>query len=65
LTDLESAGSLVVNLADRTVTQYPTMGVKTKNRKSAVTRLLEIADLLGVIEELDLFIRATLPDTAP
>ena len=54
-----------MNIAERTVKQYPTMGVKTKNRKAGLTRLLEIPDLLQVVEDWDRFVRTQLPPTAP
>lgn len=54
-----------VNLQERTVTQYPTLGVKTKNKKAAVTTLLDIPDLLQAAGEWDAFVRARLPVTAP
>ncbi|HEY4689650.1 MAG TPA: site-specific integrase [Anaerolineae bacterium] len=54
-----------VNIAGRTIKQYPTLGVRTKNRKAAVTRLLEIPDLLDVVAEWDAFVREQLPATAP
>jgi integrase len=54
-----------VNLAEKTITQYPTLGVRTKNRKAAVTALLDIPDLLAMVGEWDSFIRGKLPPTAP
>ena len=54
-----------VNLHDRTVMQYPTMGVNTKNKKSAITRLLEIPDLLEVVSEWDEYVRKRLPPATP
>ncbi len=54
-----------VNIAERTVKQFPTMGVHTKNSKAAITHLLEIPDLLEVVAEWDSFVRARLPATAP
>ncbi|HEY4690001.1 MAG TPA: hypothetical protein VIK33_11870, partial [Anaerolineae bacterium] len=54
-----------VDIAERTVKQYPTMGVKTKNGKAGLTRLLEIPDLLQVVEDWDSFVRTQLPPTAP
>lgn len=53
-----------INLRERVVYQYPTMGVRTKNRKAMVTHLLEIPDLLAVCMEWDEFVRAQLPPTA-
>jgi integrase len=53
-----------VNIPARTVRQDPTLGVRTKNKKAAVTRLLEIEDLLARVEQWDTFVRARLPGTA-
>ena len=54
-----------VDLPSRTVKQWPALGVKTKNRKSATTNLLNIPDLLGIAAKWDSFVRARLPLTAP
>ena len=40
------------------------MGVRTKKNKAAVTRLLEIPDLLSVVEGWDGFVRSQLPPSA-
>lgn len=53
-----------VDIAARIVKQYPTMGVRTKKNKAAVTRLLEIPDLLSVVEGWDGFVRSQLPPSA-
>ncbi len=53
-----------VNIADRTVMQLPEMGVKTKFREAAITRLLEIPDLLQIPSEWDAFVRSRLPSDA-
>ncbi len=53
-----------LEVAERTVMQYPSMGVKTKNRKAAITHLLNIPDLLEVIESWDDFVSAELPSSA-
>lgn len=64
------AGALVsltidcVDVVNRTIKQWPTLGVKTKNRKSATTNLLNIPELLTVVESWDSYIRARLPLTA-
>jgi site-specific recombinase XerC len=50
-----------VDIAQREVKQYPTLGVRTKNRKAAKTALLNIPDLLEVVQEWDTFIRASSP----
>ncbi len=52
-----------VDIASRRVMQYPSMGVKTKNRKYGVTYLLDIPDLLAVVAEWDSEVRGVLsPD---
>jgi integrase len=48
-----------VDIAKRDVRQYPTQGVRTKNRRAAKTTLLNIPDLLDVVQEWDTYIRAT------
>jgi integrase len=53
-----------VDLAQRTIKQWPSMGVATKNGKAATTYLLDIPEMLAVVEEWDTFIRAQLPPTA-
>ncbi|HLF24949.1 MAG TPA: tyrosine-type recombinase/integrase [Anaerolineae bacterium] len=53
-----------VDLASRTVKQWPALGVKTKNGKSATTYLLNIPELNAVVEAWDAFVRSRLPDTA-
>jgi integrase len=53
-----------VDLASRTIKQWPSLGVKTKNGKSATTYLLEIPDLLDVVAEWDSFVRSSLPLSA-
>ena len=53
-----------VDISARTVMQYPTLGVKTKNNKAAVTRLLEVSDLLAVVQAWDAFVRSQLPLSA-
>ena len=54
-----------VNIAERAVKQYPTMGVHTKKKKAADTFLLEIPDLIQVVADWDAFIGERLPPTAP
>jgi site-specific recombinase XerC len=51
-----------VDIAARKVHQLPTMGVVTKNRKAAVTTLLDIPDLLAVVAEWDAFVRSKLSE---
>jgi site-specific recombinase XerC len=53
-----------VSLANRSIKQWPELGVKTKNGKRATTYLLPIPKLLNVIESWDLYIRSKLPSTA-
>lgn len=53
-----------VDLSSRTLKQWPSLGVETKNGKSATTYLLDIPELLSVVETWDAFIRSQLPLTA-
>jgi integrase len=53
-----------VDVDAREVRQWPSLGVRTKGRKSATTYLLEIPQLLTVVREWDAFVRAQLPPTA-
>jgi integrase len=53
-----------VDLKERAVKQWPSLGVRTKNGKSATTYLFEIPELLEVVEEWDAFVRPQLPSTA-
>jgi len=53
-----------VDLPSRTIKQWPALGVKTKNGKSATTYLLNIPELMAVIEAWDAFVRSRLPDSA-
>ncbi len=60
-------GSLPIEAVDmgaREIRQWPLLGVKTKFRRSAVTYLLEIPELMTVVAEWDAFVRAQLPSTA-
>lgn len=50
-----------VNVAGRSVNQDPQRGVKTKLKKSAVTHLLEIPDLLEFVGRWDAHVRIQLP----
>lgn len=52
-----------VDLDNLAVKQWPSKGVRTKNRKHATTYLLDIPDLLEVAREWDSFLRAYLPPT--
>jgi integrase len=53
-----------VDLVARTIKQWPSLGVKTKNKKSATTYLLDIPDLSLVVAKWDVRIRSCLPLTA-
>ncbi|MBI5030203.1 MAG: site-specific integrase [Chloroflexi bacterium] len=53
-----------VDIPNRTIKQWPSLGVKTKNSKTATTYLLDIRDLIAVVEKWDSFIRHQLPVTA-
>lgn len=53
-----------VDLAARTISQDPARGVRTKNRKAAVTHLLEIPDLLAFVAAWDAHIRKLAPTGA-
>jgi len=53
-----------VDLDQRTIKQWPSLGVATKNGKAATTYLLDIPELLAVVEEWNTFIRTQLPPTA-
>lgn len=46
-----------VNIAERTIKQFPTEGVRTKNRRAGVTFLLNIPDLLAVVADWDDYVR--------
>jgi integrase len=50
-----------VDIQNKRITQYPSLGVRTKNRKHSQTFLLDIPDLLKVAQEWDDEIRAILP----
>lgn len=54
-----------IDIASRSVKQLPTRGVHTKRHKAAITRLLEIPDLLAVCERWDGYVRERLPVSAP
>jgi site-specific recombinase XerD len=51
-----------VDIPNRCVLQFPSMGVRTKNSKAAKTFLLDIPELLQVVQEWDNEVRAVLPD---
>lgn len=50
-----------VDITNRKVNQYPSLGVRTKNQKFGDTYLLDIPDLLIVVQEWDNEIRTILP----
>ncbi len=50
-----------VDIPNRKVIQYPSLGVRTKNRKYGITYLLDIPELLKVVQEWDDEVRAILP----
>lgn len=52
-----------INLEERTVKQWPKLGVKTKFGKHSTTYLLNIPDLLKVLEDWDNKVRTNLPAT--
>lgn len=52
-----------VDIPNRAVYQYPSLGVKTKNGKAAKTFLLDIPELLKIVQIWDDEIRAVLPST--
>lgn len=54
-----------INLEELFFNQDPSIGVETKNRKTAITFLLPIPELIAVVKRWDDFVRANLPDTAP
>ncbi len=53
-----------VDVSQRTIKQWSSLGVETKNGKSATTYLLDIPDLLAVVERWDTFVQSQLPPTA-
>ena len=53
-----------VDVSNRVLHQWPSLGVRTKNAKSATTYLLDVPELLSIVAAWDAFIRARLPETA-
>jgi site-specific recombinase XerD len=51
-----------VDIPNRVVSQFPSLGVRTKNSKAAKTFLLDIPELLHVVQDWDDEVRAILPD---
>jgi site-specific recombinase XerC len=52
-----------LDIESRTVRQYPEMGVRTKNSKSATTYLLAIPELLALVRDWDVVVRGKLHAT--
>ncbi len=52
-----------VDIPERKVIQYPSLGVRTKNSKHGITYLLDIPELLGIVKEWDDEVRSVLPPT--
>ena len=50
-----------VDIQNRTIKQFPNLGVKTKNRKIATTYLLPIPELLQVVQRWDRYLKTVLP----
>ena len=53
-----------VYLADRAIHQWASLGIRTKNSKSATTFLLPIPELLDVVEQWHGYVRERLPETS-
>ena len=53
-----------IDFKDRTLKQWPELGVRTKNSKGATTYLLLIPELLEVARSWDEYVRKNLPPTA-
>lgn len=53
-----------VDLWNRQIQQLPEAGVRTKNRKAAITYLLQLPELLDVVTRWDRRVRSQLPPTA-
>ncbi len=54
-----------VDLANRSLYQWPELGVETKNSKRATTFLLPIPELLPIVQAWDVIVRRELLSTAP
>ena len=54
-----------VNLKNLEIYQWTSLGVRTKNRKSATTFILNIGTILDIIKEWDKLVRLRLPPEAP
>ncbi len=53
-----------IDLEKYQVKQWPSFGVRTKNRKAATTYLLDIPDLVQIVTRWDSLVRAELPPDA-
>jgi integrase len=53
-----------VHFADRAIHQWASLGIRTKNSKSATTYLLPITELLDIVEQWNGYIRERLPETS-
>lgn len=53
-----------VHLDQRAIEQFPLMGVRTKNRKAAITFLLDIPEVFEIVQQWDSRVRSTLPANA-
>ncbi len=53
-----------INLNDRSIKQWPSLGVRTKFTKKATTFLLDVPELMRVVKEWDQEVRSKLPETA-
>jgi integrase len=51
-----------VDFPNRTIMQYPSIGVKTKNGKAAKTNLLNIPELIEIVQAWDKEVRLLLPE---
>jgi integrase len=60
---LASLPIFCVDLLKREIRQLPELGVRTKNRKAALTYLLDIPELLAVVSDWDRLVRLHPPET--
>jgi integrase len=54
-----------LDLENRSIRQWPKLGVRTKNKKHATTYLLNIPELLEVVKDWDDFVRSQLTNDHP
>jgi site-specific recombinase XerC len=52
-----------VNIKELEVQQFPSLGVRTKNNKTAITHVLHITEIFDIICDWDAYIRPLLPPT--